>query len=301
MNTALNDTRALFNADLIRSKGTNLSQHLEALAPLADLFAEQVAVELVALSQLPIKVSLVEARSTKLVPLAQIEAGFDLVLSEQTVSCWSNADADFIDLMCEICLGGNGGNKTEQDAERPATPFDRKLRALIAEKIATAAGKALGEISEHVDVRVQQRPRMAARKVEGVRVCYSIRLLINVFDQACEYEFFMSFSECLKLVGGGVSSEMSATRSAASLVERTPFCIEVFLKPDVLDIRQILNLVPGEVLKLNVSATTPVELKLNGTDLSRGILSYSRTGGHVRLLGDPMPMTAAVTGLSHGN
>jgi flagellar motor switch protein FliM len=301
MNIALHDTRASFNADLIRSKGVNLSQQLQVLAPLADLFAEQVSVELIALSQLPVKVTAIEARSLKISHVTQIEAGFDIVSSHDTVQCWSRADGDFDNLMCEICLGGVGTGKTASESERPATQFDRKLRTLISERIAVAACRSIGEISELNDLQIRQRPRTAARKAESLRVCYSIRLLINVFDQASEYEFLMSFSDCLKLVGGEAISMLSTPKSAASLVERTPFCIEVFLKPDVLDIRQILNLAPGEVLKLNVSASTPVELKLNGTELSRGTLSYTQTGGQVRLIGEAMSTSAIMTGLQHGN
>jgi flagellar motor switch/type III secretory pathway protein FliN len=291
MEYATQDTRAVFNADLVRSKGINLSRQLEMLAPLADSLAEQVGVELSALVQLPIKVTIITAKAEKLGHLVQIEAGYDIVSGSDAVSCWSNSDNEFDRLMCEICLGGVGESQTGGDTDRPATVFDKKLRGLIHHRIARAAAAALTEISEHDDLSLRARARMAARKAEGTRLCYSVKLLINVFDQACECEFHLSFSECLKLIGGETSSTASPP-SAASLVEKTPFCIEVFLKPDVLDIRQILNLVPGEVLKLNVSASTPVELKLNGTELSRGILRYDQNGGHIKL-SDSVPAIAS--------
>jgi flagellar motor switch/type III secretory pathway protein FliN len=305
MELAANETRIPFNAHLVRSKGIDLSQQLAMLAPLADCLVEQVSVQLMALTQLPIKVTLSAAKSEKLGHLAQIEAGYDIVSTSEAVSCWSAPDNEFDKLMGDICLGGTSSSRIDGDAERPPTVFDKKLRALIDERIATAAARALSEISEHADLTVRPRARMAARKAEGTRLCYSIRLLFNVFDQACEYEFRMSFSECLKLIGGDASSP--ASYSAASLMEKTPFCIEVFLKSDVLDIRQILNLTPGEVLKLNVSASTPVELKLNGTELSRGNLRYDKNGGHIRLLDATLNHSAdatqqlAVSGLSHGN
>ena len=67
-------------------------------------------------------------------------------------------------------------------------------------------------------------------------------------------------------------------------MEKTSFSVEVFLKPDVVDVRQILNLAPGEVLKLNVAASTPVELRLNGQRLSYGNLSFDNEVGRVRLI-----------------
>jgi flagellar motor switch/type III secretory pathway protein FliN len=305
MELATNETHVPFNADLVRSKGVDLSHQLTMLAPLADCLVEQVGVELAALTQLPVKVTLSAAKSEKLGHLTQIEAGYDIVSTSEAVSCWSVPDIEFDRLMGDICLGGTGTSRADSDAERPPTAFDKKLRALIDERIATAAARALSEISEHADLTVRPRARMAARKAEGTRLCYSIRLLLNVFDQACEFELRMSFSECLKLIGGEASSP--ASYSAASLMEKTPFCIEVFLKPDVLDIRQILNLTPGEVLKLNVSASTPVELKLNGTELSRGNLRYDKNGGHIRLLDATLNHSTdvtqrfAVSGLSNGN
>lgn len=282
MDLASNDIRVPFNADLVRSKGVNLSQQLAMLAPLADSLAEHVGVELFALGQFPIKVTLAMTRTEKLGHLAQVEAGFDLVCGTETVSCWCNSDREFDRLMGDICLGGTATPSSDEEIERPPTAFDKMLRDKINERIAHAAARALSEIGEHADLTVRPRARMAARKAEGSRMCYSVRLLLNVSDQACEYEFLMSLSECLKLVGGEALSPASS--SAASLMEKTPFCIEVFLKPDVLDIRQILNLTPGEVLKLNVSALAPVELRLNGTDLSQGDLKYDKNGGHIKLL-----------------
>lgn len=284
MEIATNESRTVFSADLIRTKGVNLTQQLEMLSPLADSLADHVRRALFALVQLPIKVTVAAAKSEKLGPLSQMEAGYDLVAPTDVVSCWSKSDGEFDKLMCDICLGGTGERQTTNDSERPATIFDKKVRMLINEKIAGAAGRALAEVSERSDISVRPRARTAARKIEGSRMCYSIRLLLNVFDQACEYEFLMSFSECLKLMGGDAPSTSARPPSAASLVERTPFCIDVFLKPDILDIRQILNLVPGEVLKLNVSAATPVELRLNGIELSRGHLKYDNNGGRIKLL-----------------
>ncbi len=284
MNLASHDARVPFTAELVRSKGVNLSQQLTMLAPLADCFAEHAEKELNALCQLPIKVSLVASKAEKLGHLSQIEAGYDLVATSDTVPCWSNADREFDRMMCDICLGGIGGSRADGDLERPSSQFDKKLRALIDERMARAGARALGEISEHEDISVRPRARMAARKAEGARLCYSVRLLLNVFDQACEYELMMSFTECLTLIGGEPVSPAPGPASAATLMEKTPFRIEVFLIPAVLDIRQILNLIPGEVLKLNVSASTPVELKLNGTGLSRGTLKYDENGGHITLI-----------------
>jgi flagellar motor switch protein FliM len=285
METVTHEARAAFSADLIRTKGVNLTQQLEVLSPLAETFAEHVRTELYALAQVPIKVTLADLRSEKLTALSQTEAGNDIVTATEVVPCWSKSDGEFDKLIAEMCLGGTGEGQTSSDSERPATSFDKQVRVLINEKIAGAAAKALAELCERQDISVRPRARMAARKVEGSRVCYVIRLLLNVFDQACEYEFLVSFSECLKLIGGDALLSSAGPPSAASLVEKTPFCIDVFLKPDVLDIRQILNLVPGEVLKLNVSAATPVELRLNGTELSLGHLNYNSNGGCIRLIG----------------
>jgi flagellar motor switch protein FliM len=72
--------------------------------------------------------------------------------------------------------------------------------------------------------------------------------------------------------------------SASELVRNAPFSVEIFLKPDVVDVRQILCLVPGEVLNLNVCASTPVELRMNGKMVSLGSLSFDSTKGRIKIL-----------------
>ena len=278
------DIRLPFSADLVRSRGINLTQQLEMLAPFAEALAERVGVVLSGLGGVPIKVTLVSAKAEKLKPHFQVEAGFYIVSDAATVSCWSQSDLEFDNLMCEVFFGGSGGAKSAEFADRPATVLDKKLRLWVSEVIARAAADALGEIGEHVGLTVRQRARVAARKAEAAMLCYSVRLLLNVFDDACEYEIFLSFDECMKLIGGDFGKPSVAPSSAGMLVEKASFLVEVFLKPDVVDVRQILNLVPGEVLKLNVAASSPVELRLNGKKLSLGNLSFDKTGGRIKLI-----------------
>jgi flagellar motor switch/type III secretory pathway protein FliN len=289
MNTEATDARASFSADLVRSKGVNLTHQLELLSPVADSLAEHAGAILSELGHFPVKVTLEEAKDAKLPPLSQAEAGFDIVSATETVWCWNKADPEFDNMVSELCLGGVGTVGGGTDAQRPSTNFDKRLRSLIDEKIATAAARALSEVGELPGLTVRPRARMAARKAEGLRLCYSARLLLSVFNESCEYTVFLSFAECVGLIGGSRGLTATSPPSAAGLVERTPFSIEVYLKPDVLDVRQVLNLVPGEVLKLNVSASTPVDLRLNGKTLSQGMLSYDNNCGRIKLL-DGVPI-----------
>jgi flagellar motor switch/type III secretory pathway protein FliN len=284
MNLVNQASKAPFNAEALRAKGTNLLLQLSMLAPLANALTECIGADLSTFTQVPIKVSLIETRTEKLLPLAQIEAGFNLVAGEETLCCWCKPDRAFDQLMREVCLGGRGAASPDGDFERPVTTIDKRLANLVNEKLFSGIAKAMTEVSERSDISVQQRPRTVARNTGNTRSCYYVRLLFNLFDQDCECELFMSLVECMLWVGGADLVTDSNSTSAASIIERTPFCVEVYLKSDVLDIRQILNLAPGEVLKLNVTASTPVELKLNGTDLSKGLLSYRDDGGHVRLI-----------------
>jgi Type III flagellar switch regulator (C-ring) FliN C-term len=280
------DARHPFTAELIRSKGVNLSQQLEILKPFAEILAEQVGAMLSEIGGIAVKVSVAAAKTEKLMPHFQAEAGFNIVAETGTVCCWSKSDIEFDNILCEICLGGSGGSDRDATSDRPATAFDKKLRAFINEKITLAAVYALAEIGEQKGLEVQARPRVAPRKAEGVLLCYNIQLLINVFDNACEYDLYLGFEECLKLIGGVLSLAKPVPNLASELMEKTLFAVEVYLKPDVVDVRQILNLMPGDVLKLNVAASTPVELRLNGQRLSYGKLSFGAAGGSVRLLGE---------------
>lgn len=280
------ENRLPFNAELIRSKGVNLTQQLDILMPFAEALAERTGVILAQLGGIPIKATLASTKAEKLKSHVHAEPGFDIVSETATVSCWGKSDTQFDNLMCEVCLGGTGAANRTSDNERPATTIDKKIRMLVSEKIATAVAEALGEIGEHADLKKVPRARIAARKAESSLLCYSIRLLLNVFDDACEYELFLSFSDCMKLIGGETALSKSTATSANELMGHTAFSLEVFLKPAVVDVRQILNLVPGEVLKLNIGASAPVELHLNGQKLTQGLLSFSNTGGHIKLLGE---------------
>jgi flagellar motor switch protein FliM len=297
--TAVLDARIPFTADLVRSKGVNLSQQLAILLPFAETMAEKVGVILSAFGGVPVKASVVSAMSEKIMPHIQAEAGFNIVLGTGIVSCWSQADPDFDKLMCEVCLGGSGGNGGDEANDRPATTFEKKLRVLINERVVRAAADALGDIGEHKGLELQPRARVAPRKAEGPLLCYKVRLLLNVFDDACEYDLYFSFDECLKLIGGISALANTSPSSASVLMEKTSFAVEVFLKPDVVDVRQILNLAPGEVLKLNVAASTPVELRLNGQRLSYGNLSFDNEGGKVRLIDEISPVQ--FTEVRHSN
>jgi flagellar motor switch protein FliM len=280
------EARHPFTAELIRTKGVNLSQQLEILKPFAEILAEQVGTMLSEIGGITVKVSVAAAKTEKLMPHVQAEAGFNIVAETGTVCCWSKSDIEFDNILCEICLGGSGGSDRDRTSDRLSTAFDKKLRAFINEKITRAAVYALAEIGEQTGLELQARPRVAPRKAEGVLLCYNIQLLINVFDDACEYDLYLGFDQCLKLIGGLRALEKPGPISASELMEKTFFEVEVFLKPDVVDVRQILNLAPGEVLKLNVAASTPVELRLNGQRLSYGKLSFGAAGGKVRLLGE---------------
>jgi flagellar motor switch protein FliM len=283
MAEAASDRRSFFNADLIRSKGINLTKQLDILAPFADAFAERTAAEFSLLGDMSVKVTVVSANTLSLTTLLQSEAGFDVVTPVGTVSCWRNRDRQFDNLMCEFCLGASSVGPRDDDAERPATAFEKKIRDLVSEKIANAVASALGEIGEHLDLSVKPRARTASRKTESALLCYSVRLLLNVFDAALEFEVFMSFAECMKLIGGEQAMAQEAP-SASELVRNAPFSVEIFLKPDVVDVRQILCLVPGEVLNLNVCASTPVELRMNGKMVSLGSLSFDSTKGRIKIL-----------------
>ena len=292
MNTSAQESRLPFSADLVRSKGVNLSQQLEMLTPFAETFAERVGAALSGLGGVPVKVSVVSTTTEKLKPHMQAEPGFNIVSETGSVGCWNKSEPDFDILISEVFMGGLGGNRRDDNIDRPATAFDKKLRTFINEKIVRAASDALCEIGEHSALEVQPRARIAPRKAEAALLSYNIKLLLNAFDGASEYDIFLSFDECLKLIGGAVALDGAVPSSASELIEKTKFSVEVYLKPDTVDVRQILNLVPGEILKLNIAASTPVELRLNGQKLTYGMLSFDASGGKVRLLENSPPLQA---------
>jgi flagellar motor switch/type III secretory pathway protein FliN len=277
-------SRQPLNADLIRSKGSTLNQHLALLAPLGETLVENAGSRLSKLAGTLIKLTVVSARCEKLAPLLQAEAGFDIVSSISTVSCWGKFDRDFDSLLCAACLGASGEVAGERDHERPATVIERKIRNHVAEQIMQSVAESLAELGDHHDLVVKTRARASVRKFTTSVQSYCLRLLLNVFDDACEFEISLGLTECVKLLGGETDSASSAVAEAGHVMGHAMFPVEVFLKSSDVDVRQILNLAPGEILKLNVNASAPVELRLNGRNLSSGLLRYDQKRGYIKLI-----------------
>ncbi len=302
------ELRHPFNAELIRTRGSNLSHQLELLAPFSELLAEMIGTALSKLGGLPVKVTVASAKTEKLTALSQSEPGFDVVSSTATLCCWAKFDRQFDNLMCELCLGASGETERHADLERPATALEKAMRSLVFERLVLAASQALRDLGDHADLTVQARPRATFRKSQEPLQCYSLRLLLNLYDEACEFEMFIGFAECVKLLGGEFDSLPPAHQSADQVLEKASFSVQVYLQPDTVDVRQILNLVPGEILKLNLAASAPVELHLNGQKLSMGRLSFDRERVRIKVIETEVPAAAysavkiAVhAGAQHGN
>jgi flagellar motor switch protein FliM len=279
------ERRRPFNAELIRTRGTNLSHQLELLAPFSELLADMIGTTLSKLAGLPVKVTVTSTKADKLTALFQSDPGFDIVSPTATLCSWANFDRQFDNLMCEMCLGAPGETARNVDLERPATALEKRIRNLVFERLVQAVSHALRDLGDHADLVVQARPRATFRKSQEALQCYSLRLLLNVYDEACEFELFLGLAECVKLLGGEIDTPAPVRQSADQILEKAPFSVQVFLQPDTVDVRQILNLVPGEILKLNLAASAPVELQLNGQKISLGSLAFDREHFRVRVIG----------------
>jgi flagellar motor switch protein FliM len=274
------------SADLLRSKAKGSKEKLATLAPFSELLAERMAAVLCTLGDVAVKASVEQTAIEALAPIQQAESGFDLVSPQGTIAIWFQPDRTFDAVMCELCLGGSGGFKTAEDAERPPTLFERRLRNMVVEKLAGASAATLAEISEQPDVKSQTRARVAVRKIEAPLSCYALKVLINVFDEACELTLHFALADCLKLAGAAQPQQQAEAPAARDVLDTTPFSLEVYLKPDVVDVRHILTLAPGAVLRLNVAAAAPVELKFNGQKIGAGLMGHDGERVRVRLLDD---------------
>ncbi len=278
---ALN-ARVPISAELIRSKSSHQAMQMQLLAPFSDSLAEHAGTALSQLGRMPVKVTVISNKVEKLTPLYQAEAGFDIKSSSTNLSCWGSFDRQFDDLLCDICLGSGGTRKGDNQTDRPVTIFEKKLRGLIFERLTQATAKAFSEIGEQTDLVVQPRARASIRKSQPMLPCYCVKLLVNAFDAACEFELLLSFAECLILLGD--ESSDSEPNTTQCVLDSVFFPLEVYLQPGMVDVRQILNLAPGEILKLSIAASAPVELRMNGQMLSRGTLCFENNRSHVRVL-----------------
>jgi flagellar motor switch protein FliM len=284
MTAVATERRQAFSVELIRRKTSKVVHQMNLLAPLADSLADHAGTAFSELVGLPVRITIVSTKIEDISSLARAEPGFDIVSAENTLSCWCEFDRQFDHLLCELCLGASGWQRKEDDVERPSTLFEKKLRNLAHERLVEAVGKALQDVGELVGLVVQSRSRASARRSQAPLQCYCLRLLFNASDDACEFDVFLSVADCMTFLSGDVTSVVDPARSANEVVETAKFPVEVFLKSDVVDVRQILNLVPGEILKLNVGAATPVELRLSGRTLSRGLVSFGEKHVGIKLL-----------------
>jgi flagellar motor switch protein FliM len=278
---ALTQKRPL-SAELIRGTARGTTDALALLAPFDEMLAERIASALSALGGVPVKASVEQAGIETLSPVQQSEPGFDLSSALGSMAFWFRADGSFDAMLCELCLGGTGDARAGEDVDRPPTDFERRLRNTVLGKFAAAAAAALAEISEQPDAVASPRARVAVRKIETDLPCHVIKILVNVFDVACDLTLHVALADCLKLAGAARSQPTPP--AAGQVLESTPFSLEVFLKPDVVDVRHIINLAAGTVLKLNVAAASPVELKFNGQKIGLGLMGHDGERVRVRLI-----------------
>lgn len=278
--------RLPFSADVLRARAQGDTENIKLIAAFAEILVEKFSAVLGAMGEAPTKASLESASLENLGPQQQAEPGFDLETAFGLLNVWCLPERSFDGLLCEICLGGSGGFQASEEGERPPTLFERRLRNLAIEKLVQGCAEALSEVSDQPPLTVVPRARVAVRKIEQPLRCYKLRMLINVHDITCEFAMCFGFSATSKLLGGSQDQTQAVKAAATEVLDTTPFAIEVFLKPDTLDVRQILNLSEGEVLKLNIPVTAPVELQLNGQRLASGLVGHDGQRLRVRLLDD---------------
>jgi flagellar motor switch protein FliM len=282
--------RLPFDGALLRAKSRAGGDAIKPLLPFAEAFAEKCGQVLSALGNSFVKASLEAATVEQLNALQQAEAGFDVLSGPDRLPLWFMPDQALDSLACELCLGGTGHHQPDTGEERPVSLLEKRLRELLTKRMAEACGLALAEIAELDAVSVLTRGRIPARKILTNLVCYKLRLLITAFDTSCECVVYLGLAMCQTLLSVQQSVASPAASSAADALQATTFAIDVLLKPDVLDVRQILNLAAGEVLKLNISAAAPVELRFNGKTIAMGVLGQVGDRAHVHVLDHESPL-----------
>ena len=187
-------------------------------------------------------------------------------------------DRPLISALLEAFMGGSGMESPFDLGERPLSAIENGLLDLVCERLASEVAQTMsshfGRPFSHFRDREARNPNPA----DNERA--SFRLLVNVFGHSGEVLMSMDNSELIHQIRssdpvGENAEEDAACNRLQRQVGRSDVELTVTLGPETLSVEDITTLLPGRMITLSSTVSTPVTLWSGGIAAFEGSLARS--------------------------
>lgn len=197
---------------------------------------------------------------------------------------WLVVDRMFDHAVCEIMFGGNGAVPQGEEAERPASKLERRLRLKACEIVMDAVTDELNRhmpvsavrIGVDVGTNTPRRPQPLACLVQDY--------LVNVFSLASDVRLYWCRADLENFVANAPEAKVPADAPRArDAMSECQFSLAVYL-PDVeIPLQDIIMMKPGSVLPLGLAPDAIVNITCQDAPISSGRLKVQDTAVMVEI------------------
>jgi flagellar motor switch protein FliM len=187
-------------------------------------------------------------------------------------------DRPFISALIEAVMGGNGSEAPFEMGERPLSAIETGALGLACDTLTDQMAQALsihfGQPFSHF------REDAPATSSPFAQELASFRFLVNVFGHSGEIRICMARSELTHQIKAAASEEIDAQDNASShqlqrQVGKSGVAFTVTLGPETLSVEDITALMPGKLISLSSTVSSPVTLWSGGVAAFEGKLARS--------------------------
>ena len=283
-------TRPL-SADHFQAKPRTPVSSIPSAVRLASLLGESCSKALTHLSAASWRVALDRIEETSFPPSDAYSRAVRFESANGSMTVDITLDRPLISSMIEAVMGGNGAEAPFDMGERPLSTIETGMLGLACD---TLAGQMAQSLSTHFG-----RPFSHFREDEGVPASplaqerASFRFVVNIFGHSGEIRMSMARSELIHQIkavmpGDDDAQHMRASQQLQRHVGRSDVEFTVTLGTEMLSVEDIMVLIPGKLISLSSTVSTPVTLWSGGVAAFEG--SLARSGNRLAV-----SITAAVT------
>jgi Type III flagellar switch regulator (C-ring) FliN C-term len=281
---AIWETAKPLSAELLRAKTKQLPNELKRFAPVFLLISDSARAAIQGFSSTSVKCDVSEY-SSRSFAFGDIEGERFCFRSESgMLRFWLSGDRDFYNLVCELAFGGAGIGSSEEEASRPVSKTEERLRIAvfknIAEQVANAIERALGVSLHRLEIDELKAVAPSAGKEEFVELV----LLVNAFSMAAEITIRLLQEDIVRLVPMQAGNVPEKQFDAMSALQRCSFQLQTLFPPESVALDLLLRLKPGSVLPLCIGPDSHVIVKCGNVPVFEGGFEIHQQRIEVRLL-----------------
>jgi hypothetical protein len=185
----------------------------------------------------------------------------------QQLTLWFDMDRQFDSLVCELAFGGGGIDASQDDANRPPSNAEMRLRRKLLQSIAAGFESVLSEKLEK-PATLLSGEELKQRKFAPSGGRYTgCTLLLNAFGMSADMHVMFRADEYSSLF----KPARDASNDAASLpLDCCALRLDAYLQPQAIDLAAMAAIKPGDVLQLQSAIGSVLTFFCGGQPLFNG-------------------------------